>query len=188
MALRITSARRTSDRVEDWAAWVLIAAGLLVVLFSYGFGTRFYEQSLERVRVQSADRTPTSAQLVADAKLTSSADSQSSTVMVSAMWRDRFGSSHTGLVMVPRGLHAGGKVAIWTDASGAPVFAPMTERDALLCGLIAGGVALAGGIGLLFVLWALVRRATMAANCAHWEDEWRDVAPNWTRGTPDGEA
>jgi hypothetical protein len=23
----------------------------------------------------------------------------------------------------------------------------------------------------------------MAANCARWEDEWREVAPNWTHGT-----
>jgi len=44
-------------------------------------------------------------------------------------------------------------------------------------------LALACGAGLLFGLWALVRRATMAANCARWEDEWREVAPNWTRGT-----
>jgi len=44
-------------------------------------------------------------------------------------------------------------------------------------------VALAGGIGLLYGLWALVRRATMTANCARWDDEWREVAPNWTHGT-----
>jgi len=59
----------------------------------------------------------------------------------------------------------------------------MTEQDALLIGLIGGGVALAGGIGLLYGLWALVRRATMTANCARWDDEWREVAPNWTHGT-----
>ena len=41
MALHTKPARRTSDRVEDVAAWVLIAAGLLVVLFSYGVGTQF---------------------------------------------------------------------------------------------------------------------------------------------------
>jgi hypothetical protein len=46
-------------------------------------------------------------------------------------------------------------------------------------------VALAGGIGLLFGLWVVVRRVTMAANCARWEDEWREVAPNWTHGTRD---
>ena len=48
MALRINSARRITDRMEDMAAWVLIAAGLLVVLFSYGVGAQFYNQGLER--------------------------------------------------------------------------------------------------------------------------------------------
>ena len=57
MALRTKSARRTSDRVEDLAAWVLVAAGLFVVLFSYGFGTQFYDQGLERARVESAERS-----------------------------------------------------------------------------------------------------------------------------------
>lgn len=184
MALRTASARRTTDRLEDLAAWVLVAGGLLVALFSYGFGAQFYAQGLDRVQVESADRTPASARLLADAEVTSSVDSRSTTVMAPATWQDRAGTAHDGLVMVPRGLRAGGKIAIWTDASGARVSAPMTKQDALLCALIAGGVALVGGIGLLIALWALVRRATLAANCARWEDEWRDVAPKWTRGAP----
>jgi hypothetical protein len=183
MAPRTKPARRTTDRVEDMAAWILIAAGLLVALFSYVVGAQIYNQSLGRVQVERAERVPTSAQLLSDADVTSSVDSRSSTVMAPAIWQDRYGSTHDGLVMVPRGLRAGGKVAIWADATGANVPAPMTEQDALLIGLIGGGVALAGGIGLLFGLWALVRRATMAANCARWEDEWREVAPNWTHGT-----
>ena len=119
MALRTKSARRTSDRVEDLAAWVLVAAGLLVVLFSYGFGTQFYDQGLERARVESAERSPASARLLSDAQVTSSTDSRSSTVMVPVTWQDRFGSTHDGIVMVPRGLRAGGKVTLWTDGSGA---------------------------------------------------------------------
>jgi hypothetical protein len=179
MAPHTKLARRTTDRVEDMAAWVLIAAGLLVVLFSYGIGAQIYNQSLGRVQVERAERVPTSAQLLSDADVTSSVDSRTSTVMAPAIWQDRFGSTHNDLVMVTPGLRAGGKIAI----TGAKVPAPMTEQDALLCALIGSGVALAGGIGLLFGLWALVRRATMAANCARWEDEWREVAPNWTHGT-----
>jgi hypothetical protein len=56
MALRTNSAWRTTDRLEDVAAWVLIAAGLLVVLFSYGVGTQIYDHFLERVQVESATR------------------------------------------------------------------------------------------------------------------------------------
>src|SRR5690348_3831564 len=129
MALRITSARRTTDRLEDMAAWVLIAAGLLVVLFSYGVGTQFYNHGLERVRVESVERTPAEARLLSDAGANSSVSSQSSTVVASATWQDRVGAAHDGLVMVPRGLHAGAKVTIWTDVSGANVPAPMTNRD-----------------------------------------------------------
>jgi hypothetical protein len=174
--------------MEDMAAWILMAGGLLVVLFSYGIGAKMHDQSAERAQVERAGRVSTSAHLLADADVTSSADSRSSTVMAPASWQDRSGATHEGLVMVPRGLRAGGEVAIWTDATGAKVPAPITEQDALLIGLIGGGVALAGGIGLLFGVWALVRRATLAANCARWEDEWREVAPNWTRGTSSGGA
>jgi hypothetical protein len=183
MAPHTKSIRRTTDRVEDVAAWVLIAAGLLVVLFSYGVGAQIYNQGVGRVQLERGERVPTSARLLSDADVTSSVDSRSSTVMAPVTWQDRFGSTHNDVVMVTRGLPAGGTVAIWTDATGAKVPAPMTEQDALLCALIGGGVALVGGIGLLFGLWALVRRATMAANCARWEDEWRVVAPNWTPGT-----
>jgi hypothetical protein len=135
------------------------------------------------VKVESAERTPTEARLLADVEPSSSLSSRSSTVVAQATWRDRVGAAHDGFVMVPRGLRAGGKVAIWTDVSGASAPAPLTNQDALLIGLAGGGLALACGVGLLFGLWALVRRATMAANCARWEDEWREVAPNWTRGT-----
>jgi hypothetical protein len=183
MAPHTKSARRTTDQVEDVAAWALIAAGLLVVLFSYGIGAQIYNQSLGRAQLERTERVPTSARLLSDADVTSSVKARSSTVMAPAIWQDRLGSTHNEVVMVTRGLRAGGTVAIWTDATGAKVPAPMTEQDALLCALIGGGVALAGGIGLLFCLWALVRRATMAANCARWEDEWREVAPKWTHGT-----
>jgi hypothetical protein len=44
MALRTNSVRRTTDHMEDAAAWVLVAVGLLVVLFSCGFGKQFYDQ------------------------------------------------------------------------------------------------------------------------------------------------
>jgi hypothetical protein len=44
--------------MEDMAAWVLIAAGLLVLLLSYGVGAQFCNQGLERVqwRARSAPR------------------------------------------------------------------------------------------------------------------------------------
>ena len=130
MALRTKSARRMTDRVEDMAAWVLMAAGLLVVLFSYGVGAQSYNQGLEQVQMQSAERAPAEATLLSDAQLNSSVSSRSSMVMAPATWQDRVGAAHDGFVMVPRGLRAGGKVPIWTDVSGANVPAPMTNCEA----------------------------------------------------------
>lgn len=182
MAVRSQPARRTTDRIESLAVWILIAAGLLVVLLSCGIGFRAHGEVLERGRMESAARTPAVARLLADSTVINFANAASSSVMVPATWQDPSGSPRTGLVAAPRGLHAGGTIAIWVDASGANVPAPTSAQDAGLVGLIAGGMALAVGIGLLLGLLALVRRTTLAANCARWEAEWREVAPRWIRG------
>ena len=94
MAPHTKSARRATDRVEDVAAWVLIAAGLLVVLFSYGIGAQIYNQSLGRVQLERAERVPTSARLLSDADVTSSVDSRSSAVMAPCALRS---PARTGL-------------------------------------------------------------------------------------------
>jgi len=35
---------------------------------------------------------------------------------------------------------------------------------------------------LLACLWVILRRVTLAYNCASWEREWGEVAPIWSRG------
>ena len=53
------------------------------------------------------------------------------------------------------------------------------RRTALLSGLVASGIALGAGIQRCWA-WLLVRRLTMAANCARWEREWAAVGPVWS--------
>ncbi len=182
MARRSKWARRTTDRIECVAARVLVAAGVLVALLSGGIGVHVHNQLLDRVRVESAGRVPAVARLLSDALVIGSPYATESTVMVPATWQDRSGSPHTDFVAAPQGLRAGSTVAIWTDPSGAQEPAPTSAGDAEVGGFMAGGSALGVGLGLLFGLWALVRRATLAANCARWEQEWREVAPIWTDG------
>jgi hypothetical protein len=50
MVLRANRLRRVSDRVEDWAAWVLLAGGLLVILLSCVIGVRVHDQLIEQGR------------------------------------------------------------------------------------------------------------------------------------------
>jgi hypothetical protein len=77
VVVRSRPARRTTDRIEDLAVWVLIAARLLVVLLSCGIGFRVHDGVLERGRMESAARTPTVARLLADSTVISSANATS---------------------------------------------------------------------------------------------------------------
>jgi hypothetical protein len=36
-------------------------------------------------------------------------------------------------------------------------------------------------VAALAVLWAVLRHVLMAYNCAAWEQEWKAVAPLWSR-------
>ena len=182
MALREGRARRTSDWIEDAAAWVLVAAGMLVVLLSCAAGIRFHNQAAERARVAATQHTPGVVRLLVSAPTSGSQYASGSSVMVPATWQDKQGGAHTGFVSAPQGLQAGSTVAIWTDASGAKVAAPSSAVDALFVGVIAGVVTLGVGLAVVAGLWMLVLRLTMAANCARWEREWREVGPAWTRG------
>jgi len=182
MALRERRVRRTSDRIEDATAWALVAAGLLVVLLSCAVGVRFHNDAVERGRLAETQRTPGVARLLSAAPLTGSPYASGTSVMVPATWQDKLGGEHTGFVSAPPGLGAGSTVAIWTDATGAKVPAPRSGVHALVTGAVAGGIALAAGLAVLLGVWALVRRLTMAANCARWEQEWREIGPMWTRG------
>ena len=65
MVLRGNRSRRVSDRVEDWAAWVLLAGGMLLILLSGVIGVRVHDQLVEQGRGEALDRTPGVARLLA---------------------------------------------------------------------------------------------------------------------------
>lgn len=182
MALRANRMRRKTDRVEDWAAWILLAGGLLVVVFSWAVGVRIHDQLVERSRVEGLERTPAVARLLAASPTIPSIYATNNPVMVAASWQDRSGAGQTGTVTAPQGLRAGGTVGIWIDRSGAVVPAPTSAGDALPAVVVAAGIVLGAGVSVLVCLWALMRWAILACNCARWEREWRQVSPVWTRG------
>ena len=182
MARRVNRSRRVSDRVEDWAAWVLLAGGMLVILLSGVIGVRVHDQLVEQGQREVLDRTPGVARLLAASPTLPSEYDPTSPVVVAASWRDRSGVEHAGSVSVPQGLQAGSTVPIWTDRSGSAVPPPTSTDDALLSGVIAAGLVLGAAASVLACAWALVRHATLVYNCACWEREWRAVEPVWTRG------
>ena len=181
MPLRKGRPARWTDRVEDVAAWVLLAAGLLLVLFACTSGSGVHSRMVRQGQIEALDRTATSATLLERAPLIASPYNAGAPVDVPVTWVDRWGMEHTGLVAAPQGCAKGSTLTIWIDRSGASVPEPTTSGDALALAGIIAGLIISGGLAALAVVWAVLRHLLMAYNCAAWEQEWRAVAPLWSR-------
>jgi hypothetical protein len=182
MALRASRSGRGTDRVEDLVAWALLVAALLTIHFGCGLGFRVHDQVAEQAQAQARERTPATATLLADAPTIGSAYATEASVGAVATWLDRWGTPRTGIVTAPQGLEAGETVPIWIDGSGAPVPRPTSAGDALAVGALTAAVVIGACLCLLVFLWVILRRVTLAYNCAGWEREWREVAPIWSPG------
>ena len=104
MALRMGRLTRWTDRVEDVAAWVLLAAGLLLVPLACTLGIGVHAQMVRQGQTEALDRTATSATLLERAPLIASPYNAGAPVDVPVTWVDRWGMDHTGLVAAPQGL------------------------------------------------------------------------------------
>ena len=173
---------RWTDRLEDATAWVLLAAGLLVVLFGSLFGIGVHDRLVDQARAEASDRMPAIATLLNASPAIGSDSTLSTPLWTAATWRDRSGVSQTGTVAAPPGLAAANTVGIWIDRSGAAVPEPTSDGVALEIATITAAITVLGGAIVLAALWCVVRRITLSCNCAAWEREWREVAAIWSRG------
>src|SRR5512133_2135471 len=101
MALRSGRTGRWTDRVEDMAAWVLLAAGLLLVVFAGVLGVGIHDRTVQQGRSEALSRVPASATLLERAPTIASAYATGAAVGVPATWEDRSGVTHTGVVAAP---------------------------------------------------------------------------------------
>jgi hypothetical protein len=174
--------RRTTDRVEDAAAWVLSAAMLLVAVVAVVVGLSVHDSEAARARAESAGRVPATAVLTTDAPISTGDSAGTVRVPVTAVWTDQAGRRHTGWVAVPAGLPAGTARPVWLDRSGDVVPAPRTDVQVVFAAVATAVLILAGGVLLLGSIWSAVRRLTAARNAAAWAREWERVEPQWRRG------
>ena len=93
--------RRSTDRVEDAAAWVLTAAALFVLLGAVLGGVGVYGGAVDRVRTAAQERTSVAAVLV-DAPVLNGAPG--SLTSRSARYVDAVGGEHEIVVTVVGGL------------------------------------------------------------------------------------
>ncbi len=165
--------RRTTDRIEDAAAWLFTALALITVVGAFAVGGAGYSESTDRIRAEGAERPTVRAVLVDPA--TTAGPQQ-----VRAGWTGPDGIAVTAPVPVRNQHPAGAEVHVWLDRAGRVTSAPMDPGAAVAVGWIRGVLAALFGWSVLALAWTGVRRVVALRNAADWGREWERVEPSWS--------
>ncbi len=173
---------RTTDRVEDLVAWLLLSLGLLGALGAVLVGLAARDAALAPGRL--GDLTPVRVVLLADARPAPAGTrvTPSAPTPVPVSWTSADGVEHVGQLGLGAPLAAGDTAAAWLDRAGRLTVQPLEHAaEAVAFGVGAGLTAAAVAWGLLVGVWSGVRRSTAARNDAAWTREWARVEPVWRR-------
>jgi hypothetical protein len=183
--IRDRSLRRGTDRVEDIAAWLLTALGIVVLIAAGVLGTGDYAKGMERVRSDRAERVQATAVVIGNPQdRIVEPGSAAPFVPLPARWTDPARAQHAGEVLARSNSRAGTRIQVWLDRKGELAPPPSTELGAVLSGLVVAVTLLAMGGCVIVALWKGLRRMTAAHNTRAWEREWARVGPEWTSQQP----
>jgi hypothetical protein len=178
-------AGRTTDRVEDLAAWLTVAFALLVVVAAVVIGRVGHDLARAAATAEAADHIAVDAVLLeATDRWPSTARSPRSNDGVPARWTApagaQAGAAVVGTVPVTGRHAAGDTVPVWLDGTGRVVAAPPTPATLVAVGWIWGVLAALAGWAVLLLAWLGVQRATAVRNQAAWARDWARVEPGWS--------
>lgn len=168
--------RRPTDRVEDALAWLLCLVLMVAAVVAVFVGVHAHADVLEMARAQAAERTQVTGTLTRDTPRARDGDA---TTNAPVRWTGKDGVERVDNAEVRTGLAQGDAVHIWVDRSYHVVPPPAGPADALVAGVLGGGMLLAAVAAALAMIWRGTRWLTMARNCAHWEREWARIEPTW---------
>jgi len=174
--------RRSSDRIEAVLLWSALVAGLLLVPFAAGVGTAAHDVAEDSAARYRASLQQIQAVTLDSAEHAVATESGQVSTQVMVRYADAQGVNHDVAADVVIGTRAGAQVPIWLTGSGRVVAGPRTGADCAALGFWAGAFSL---IGLWLLLWGAVRLARIPLDrrrSQDWADEWRVVAPRWSRG------
>jgi hypothetical protein len=176
--------RRSSDRIEAFVTFVLLAMMLMIAPWvAWSIAGQTYRGDVRATEWDRAHRFPATAELLRDApgpeQQTGDAIPAQPARGTLARWTGPDMSVHTGLVLADFGSRQGSTVPIWIDDHGAPTGSPK-QRSPKMDAAMASLLTLAVLGALLFgahrlVVWRLDRRRMRA-----WQQEWLEVEPRWT--------
>jgi hypothetical protein len=173
--------RRTTDRVEDAAAWIVTAAGLFVLLLGLVGGINVHRAVHDLGRAAERERTQVDAVLVADAPPWVQEPAGPAVASRPARYTDAAGRQREVVLIIPGRPSTGTVVPVWVNREGAMTARPPTPADAVVLGVVTAlGIAAVGGVALLAVS-IVVRRQINRRNAAAWAREWAHVEPEWSR-------
>jgi hypothetical protein len=173
--------RRSTDRFDDVAAWLLSALAVLGLGIALSVGMSEVATGMQSARVESATRIPAIATLVADAPL--AAESPTGMPHVQAVatvsWTAPDGTRRAGAAVVGVGTRAGATVPVWLTGDGQLTGAPATPSAAVGAGITTGLAVVAVAACVVAAGWRITRRLTLALNVRAWEREWAVMEPRW---------
>ncbi|MCW0212931.1 MAG: hypothetical protein OJJ54_06205 [Pseudonocardia sp.] len=173
--------RRGTDRVEEFAALVVVLLAMAAVAAAVVLGTSTHTALVDRIRADAAHRSVVTAVLTEDPpRVSADRPPASARVPVPARWADADGREHTGVVPAPGHARVGTAVDVWVDRNGEPVGRPVSGGEALLVGWVAGILTLICAAAFLRVLWLALLRGTRSVNDRAWAQEWARVEPWWS--------
>lgn len=166
---------RRCDRTQAWVAVVLLTAGLLALPVVAAIGSHVAAGQHELMQQQQASRSPARAVLQADAPAAEPAGvgvRDSTPARVPARWAAPDGTTRTSTVEADAGAKAGDEVDIWVDRDGDRVAAPLTAVQASARGVMAALGLWAVWLGVLGMVFWLVRWWLDRLRGAEWDRAW----------------
>ncbi|WP_214404360.1 Rv1733c family protein [Pseudonocardia lacus] len=173
--------RRGTDRLEDAAAWLLMIAGLLLVVLAVTAALGVGASATARARAETAERVEVPATVLRDApEVAVLPGAGLPRVLTDVTWTEPDGTSRTGAALAPALTRAGQPVTVWLDRSGQPVDEPFDEASAGIAAVAVCVFVLMAGAVVLTTAWIGVRHGIAVLNGRGWEREWERVGPEWT--------
>ena len=172
---RASALRRTSDRVEVGARWVLAALFLAIVPIALTMGGLSAAQSAEQAQVAATEEHSVSATVVGPpvTDLPPAAESTPPTVHADVAWLGADGLPHRATVPVDETTRTGDVRPLWVDRGDRPADPPPGPAAATVNGVATTLVILAGAAlaaaGLLTALRCALDRHRLRAWALAWE-------------------
>jgi hypothetical protein len=174
--------RRASDRVETYLLAGLFAALAAAAPFAAQSASHAaYAGALSVQHAQLATRHLVRAEITQVVLDPNDAYTLNTDEPAEATWTSATGARNTGQVLAPVGSRKGSIVAVWTDAAGHLVSAPLLISQVSGDGQLAAFGAVAG-LGVFYLGSAAAARLVLnRRRMAAWDAAWLVTAQAWNR-------